>query len=95
MPPTVSDTAPSAAPSASSPTVLTRPVRYHADGGDSYANSMLPFLINDFQEIKVLDLRYFTGSVKEILDTTEYKHVLILYGISTLNSDNSILNLKD
>lgn len=62
---------------------------------DSYANSMLPFLINDFQEIKVLDLRYFTGSVKEILDTTEYKHVLILYGISTLNSDNSILNLKD
>ena len=33
MPPTVSDTAPSAAPSASSPTVLTRPVRYHADGG--------------------------------------------------------------
>ncbi len=33
MPPTVSDTAPPAAPSASSPTVLTRPVRYHADGG--------------------------------------------------------------
>ena len=33
MPPTVSDTAPPAAPSATSPTVLTRPVRYHADGG--------------------------------------------------------------
>ena len=33
MPPTVSDTAPPAAPSAASPTVLTRPVRYHADGG--------------------------------------------------------------
>ena len=33
MPPTVSDTAPPAASSAASPTVLTRPVRYHADGG--------------------------------------------------------------
>ena len=33
MPPTVSDTAPPVAPSAASPTVLTRPVRYHADGG--------------------------------------------------------------
>ena len=33
MPPTVSDTAPSAAPPAASPTVLTRPVRYPSDGG--------------------------------------------------------------
>ena len=33
MPPTVSDTAPQATPSASSPTVLTRPVRYPSDGG--------------------------------------------------------------
>ena len=33
MPPTVSDTAPSAAPPAVSPTVLTRPVRYPSDGG--------------------------------------------------------------
>ncbi|OLO46874.1 anthranilate synthase component I [Actinomyces oris] len=33
MPPTVSDTAPEAAPSTASPTVLTRSVRYHADGG--------------------------------------------------------------
>ena len=33
MPPTVSDTASPAASSAASPTVLTRPVRYHADGG--------------------------------------------------------------
>ena len=33
MPPTVSDTAPSAAPPAASPTGLTRPVRYPSDGG--------------------------------------------------------------
>ena len=33
MPPTMSDTAPSAAPPAASPTVLTRPVRYPSDGG--------------------------------------------------------------
>ena len=33
MSPTVPDTAPEAAPSAASPTVLTRSVRYHADGG--------------------------------------------------------------
>ncbi|WP_167145795.1 anthranilate synthase component 1 [Actinomyces sp. ZJ308] len=33
MPPTEEDTALPAAPPAASPTVLTRPVRYHADGG--------------------------------------------------------------
>ena len=33
MSPTVPDTAPATAPSAASPTVLTRSVRYHADGG--------------------------------------------------------------
>ena len=33
MPPTVSDTAPQATPSAASPIVLTRPVRYPSDGG--------------------------------------------------------------
>ena len=33
MPPTVSDTAPQATPSAASPTVLTRPVRFPSDGG--------------------------------------------------------------
>ena len=33
MSPTVPDTAPAAAPSVASPTVLTRSVRYHADGG--------------------------------------------------------------
>ena len=33
MPPTVPDSTPEAAPSAASPTVLTRSVRYHADGG--------------------------------------------------------------
>lgn len=62
---------------------------------DSYANSMLPFLINDFAEINVVDLRYYTGTMADILNNNEITDVLILYNVNTFNSDSSILNIFD
>lgn len=62
---------------------------------DSYANAMLPFLINDFAEINVVDLRYYTGTMADILNNNEVTDVLILYNINTFNTDSSILNIYD
>lgn len=62
---------------------------------DSYANSMLPFLVNNFAEINVVDLRYYTGTIQDILDNNEVTDVLVLYNVNTFNSDSSILNLND
>lgn len=62
---------------------------------DSYANSMLPFLVNNFSEINVIDLRYYTGTIQDILNNNDITDVLVLYNINTFNSDSSILNLND
>lgn len=62
---------------------------------DSYANAMLPFLINDFAEINVVDLRYYTGTMADILNNNEVTDVLILYNVNTFNTDPSILNIYD
>ena len=56
---------------------------------------MLPFLINDFAEINVVDLRYYTGTMADILNNNEVTDVLILYNINTFNTDSSILNIYD
>lgn len=62
---------------------------------DSYANAMLPFLINDFAEINVVDLRYYTGTMGDILNNNEVTDLLILYNVNTFNTDSSILNIYD
>lgn len=62
---------------------------------DSYANSMVPFLVNNFSEINVIDLRYYTGTIQDILNNNDITDVLVLYNINTFNSDSSILNLND
>lgn len=61
---------------------------------DSYANSMLPFLVNNYSEIMVVDLRYYSGSVKDLLNNGSYTDALILGNVNTFNTDSSILNLN-
>lgn len=62
---------------------------------DSYANAMLPFLVNNFSEINVIDMRYFTGSIKDVMNNADVTDVLILGNINTFNSDASILSLNE
>ncbi|SFE72458.1 DHHW family protein [Peptostreptococcus sp. D1] len=62
---------------------------------DSYANAMLPFLVNNFSEITVVDLRYFTGSLQDVIQNNEFTDVLFLNNINTFNTDSSILSVND
>lgn len=62
---------------------------------DSYANAMLPFLVDNFSEINIVDLRYFTGSMKDIIHNNDITDVLLLYNVNTFNSDSSILSLNE
>lgn len=62
---------------------------------DSFANAMIPFLVYNFSEITVVDLRYYSGSMKDIISNNEFTDALILGNINTFNSDSSILNLND
>lgn len=62
---------------------------------DSYANAMLPFLVNNYSEINVIDLRYYTGTVEEVINNNDITDVLMLYNVNTFNTDSSILSINN
>ncbi|MCR4668087.1 MAG: hypothetical protein K5774_01760 [Clostridia bacterium] len=57
---------------------------------DSYANSMIPFLAQDYYQIVVIDPRYFYDNVSTIIDTYGVTDVLFLYNANTFFADNSL-----
>lgn len=60
---------------------------------DSYANSLLPFLVPHFAEIAVVDLRYYEGDVSRLAREQQYSDMLLLYNVQTFAEDPSILAL--
>lgn len=58
---------------------------------DSYANSMVPFLVHHFRKIHVFDTRYYKwGPSSYIRDHPDVTDVLILYNMNTLDTDLGI-----
>ncbi|MCR4741040.1 MAG: hypothetical protein K5886_12380 [Lachnospiraceae bacterium] len=60
---------------------------------DSYANCLIPFLTFDYDRIIVMDMRYYGGSVKELLSEEKDADILLLYNFSHLNEDNNFYKL--
>ena len=54
---------------------------------DSFANSLIPMLIPHFEKIVVIDPRYFTGNIKDVLEDDKFTHLLYLYNLNTFLSD--------
>lgn len=55
---------------------------------DSYANSMVPFLVNHYQKIYVFDTRYYRfGPSSFINEYPEVTDVLLLYNMNTIDTD--------
>ena len=61
---------------------------------DSFANSLVPYLFGDYSEIIMLDLRYFGGSVEEVIAQNGITQILFLYETSNLLTDTGILRLQ-
>lgn len=61
---------------------------------DSYANCFIPFMLGEFQEIDVVDLRYTNQRLSGILSEGGYTDILILYNASGFAEDMSISKLK-
>ena len=57
---------------------------------DSYANSMIQFLIPHFRTIDVIDPRYYFEDVSKLLDSQLITDILFLYNSNTLMQDTSI-----
>lgn len=57
---------------------------------DSYANSMIPFLAQNFREIVVIDPRYFYDNIDDIIKAESITQVMFLYNANTFFADNSL-----
>lgn len=60
---------------------------------DSFANTMIPFLMADYQEIIMLDMRYYKESVAGLLSEYKPDEILILYEMSNFAQDKKLHNL--
>ena len=74
----------------------------HADKGagrdliilkDSYANCLIPYLVMDYDNITVIDPRYFGGSVADELAADPDADVLPMYNWTFVNEDNHFFKL--
>ena len=58
---------------------------------DSYANCLVPFLLNHYRTLYIFDTRYHKGGVSKFVNSHEdIKEVLILYNTGTLDKDTGI-----
>lgn len=57
---------------------------------DSFANSFIPFLTPYYREIVVVDPRYYSGTINDLMDSYRISEVLFLYSRNTFFKDNNI-----
>lgn len=57
---------------------------------DSYANCMIPMLTPYFSKIVILDPRYMTENIQQVLNEDDFTDLLFLYNANTLFADTSL-----
>jgi len=61
---------------------------------DSYAHAIAPFLANHFEEIHMLDLRYYHASIEAYIEEQGINDALIMYNTKNFSADHSVVYLK-
>lgn len=61
---------------------------------DSYANSLIPFLTYHYDEIYVVDLRYYNKSINELVVENNIDNIFLLYNFDTIMTDNHFYRLN-
>ena len=61
---------------------------------DSYSHCLTPFIVNNYSEVLLLDMRYFMGGIDTFLDGEEIDDVLIMYNLKNLVEDRNLIRLN-
>ena len=54
---------------------------------DSFANCFVPFLLSDYENVIMIDCRYYPGSFRKLLEEETPQDVLILYELNNFAND--------
>ena len=57
---------------------------------DSFAHSLVPFLADHYSEIIMVDMRYYTSSVSELVKNEGIDQTLVVYSIDNLATDTNL-----
>lgn len=57
---------------------------------DSFASSMLPYLMENYESVSLLDTRYYTGSVTQLLNDTQFTDIVVMLGLKNLVEDKTL-----
>lgn len=60
---------------------------------DSFANSFVPYILDDYDTITMVDLRYFAGNLNLLIKEKKITEMLLLYEMSNFASDNNIYKI--
>ena len=60
---------------------------------DSYAHCFVPFLLKEFDQIDMLDIRYYNQKLSELIEEGKYTDFLFLYNASGFAEDTGISRL--
>ncbi len=60
---------------------------------DSYANTMIQFLVNNYDTITMIDMRYTNMSLSDLVNVEDYDQVLFLYNCITFADDADLVKL--
>ena len=62
---------------------------------DSFANAFAPFEAEDFDQVCMVDLRYFSGNLEAYLKENHITDLLVLYSMSDMTKDKNISVLQN
>ena len=57
---------------------------------DSYANALIPFLLPYYQNITIVDPRYYSDDIEKLISDAQITDILFLYNMNTFATDNSL-----
>ncbi len=60
---------------------------------DSYAHSFVPFAVNHYETSYMVDLRYYNGSINDLINDNGITDILILYNVMGFVKDSNISKL--
>lgn len=61
---------------------------------DSYANSFVPYLTENYAKIGVIDFRNFRYGLDSTIEKEGYDQILILYNFQTFIADKNLINIS-
>lgn len=57
---------------------------------DSYANSLVPYLTSEYEHITMVDPRFYTGSIEQVISDNKINEILVFYEMSNFVNDSEM-----